>query len=128
MGDKPPAKQVAEYVKHIQAGRIPACNWLQLAVERYDRDRRDAGRLGFAFDQKAADRVVSFFLRFLKHSKGEWAGQTFRLEPWELFMIWNLFGWKRKSDGLRRFRTAYIEVARKAGKATLLGGRGLYLP
>jgi phage terminase large subunit-like protein len=127
MADKPPARQVAEYVKHIKAGRIPACKWLQRAVERYDRDRRDAGGLGFAFDQKAAERVASFFPRFLKHSKGEWAGQPFRLEPWELFMIWNLFGWKRKSDGFRRFRTAYIEVARKAGKSTLLAGIGLYL-
>src|SRR4030065_193353 len=117
MADKTPAKQVAEYVKHIQAGRIPACKWLRLAGERYDRDRRDAVRLGFAFDQKAAERVASFFLRFLKHSKGEWAGQTFFLEPWELFMIWNLFGWKRKSDGLRRVRTAHIEVARKAGQS-----------
>ena len=34
-------------------------------------------------------------------------------------MVGSLFGWKR-TDGLRRFRTAYVEVARKNGKSVLL--------
>ena len=41
-------------------------------------------------------------------------------------MVGCLFGWKR-SDGLRRFRTAYCAVPRKNGKSTLSAGIGLYL-
>ena len=37
-----------------------------------------------------------------------------------------LFGWKRE-DGTRRFRTSYLEVARKNGKSTIAAGVGLYL-
>jgi phage terminase large subunit-like protein len=82
--------------------------------------------MGLDFDVKTASRVIRFF-SLLKHSKGEWAGQVFRLEPWQEFILWNLFGWKWKVSGLRRFRTGYIEVARKNGKSTFFAGIGLYL-
>lgn len=48
------------------------------------------------------------------------------LEPWQEFYLGTLFGWLR-ADGTRRFRTSYLEVARKNGKSTLLAGVGLYL-
>ncbi len=63
---------------------------------------------------------------FLRHSKGEWAGQVVMLEPWQEFYLATLFGWMR-ADGTRRFRTSYLEVARKNGKSTMLAGVGLYL-
>lgn len=44
-----------------------------------------------------------------------------------MFALWVLFGWKRKSDGTRRFRTAFIFIPRKNGKTTLMAGIGLYL-
>jgi len=79
------------------------------------------------FDEAAADRAVSFFSRFLTHSKGAWAGSKFELEPWQRDdIIRPLFGWKRR-DGTRRYRTAYIEIPRKNGKSTLAAGIGLYL-
>ena len=37
-----------------------------------------------------------------------------------------LFGWKR-ADGTRRYRTAYLEVAKKNGKSTILSAVSLYL-
>jgi len=48
------------------------------------------------------------------------------LAPWQRFWLATLFGWKR-ADGTRRFRTSYLEVARKNGKSTMLAGVGLYL-
>jgi len=41
-------------------------------------------------------------------------------------MIGSLFGWVR-ADGARRFRTAYVEVAKKFGKSTIAAGVGLLL-
>lgn len=35
------------------------------------------------------------------------------------------FGWKRKKDGLRRFRESYWEVNRKNGKSVIAAGIGL---
>ena len=81
----------------------------------------------FYYDEAAADRAVGFFERYLKHTKGRWAGEAFRLQPWqEKDIIRPLFGWKR-ADGTRKYRTAYIEIPRKNGKSTLSAGIGLYL-
>jgi phage terminase large subunit-like protein len=81
----------------------------------------------FWFDDAAADRAVAFFERVLTHTKGEWAGQPLKLADWQANeIIRPLFGWKR-ADGTRRYRTAYIQIPRKAGKSTLAAGIALYL-
>jgi phage terminase large subunit-like protein len=82
----------------------------------------------------------------LRHSKGKWGrgkGELIRLEPWQQFIIWVSFGWRRDNSerwmekspdgqvqdtrGMRRFRTIYEEVARKNGKSTKAAGLGLFL-
>ena len=70
---------------------------------------------GLRFDRAAARHAIHFF-GFLRHCKGEWAGQTFKLAPWQAFVVGCLFGWRR-ADGLRRFRTAYCAVPRKTARA-----------
>lgn len=115
---------VEQYIQDVLDGTIPACKWVKLACQRHVRDLEELD--GFYFDPGAAQLVINFF-GLLKHSKGEWAGTPIRLEPWQQFIVWVLFGWKRADDGTRRFRTAYLEVARKNGKTTLAAGIGLYL-
>src|SRR5262245_50241071 len=82
---------------------------------------------GYWFDTAAAERVRTFFRKFLRHSKGQWAGQPFELLDWQWRdVVAPLFGWKRV-DGTRRFRRGYIEVPKKNGKSTLFAGLSLYL-
>lgn len=113
------------YIEGVLNGSIIACKWVKLACERHLRDLETGHERGLHFDEQAAKLVVAFF-SLLKHSKGEWAGKPVTLEPWQQFHLWVLFGWKR-ADGTRRFRTSYLEVARKNGKSTLAAGIGLYL-
>lgn len=81
----------------------------------------------FWFDKAAADRAERFFETCLTHTKGEWAGTPLKLATWQAERIIRpLFGWKR-ADGTRRYRTAYIQIPRKAGKSTLAAGIALYL-
>jgi phage terminase large subunit-like protein len=82
----------------------------------------------FYFDKASAQRACDFFEKFLVHTKGEWAGDSFKLLKWQKKeIIEPLFGWKKKTDDTRKFRTVFVEVPRKNGKSTLLGGLGLYL-
>lgn len=82
---------------------------------------------GCWFDEAAANRAVRFFEVCLTHTKGEWAGTPLKLSDWQADRIIRpLFGWKR-ADGTRRYRTAYIQIPRKAGKSTLAAGIALYL-
>jgi phage terminase large subunit-like protein len=118
-----PAEQ---YARDVLQGRIIVGKWIRLAVERHQKDLKEAGKRGLYFDPAAGEHVIEFF-KFLRHSKGEWAGQCFELAPWQQFFLWVLFGWKRSDDNCRRFRVAYAEIARKNGKSTLASGVGLYL-
>ena len=113
------------YAEQVRSGEILVCEYVRLAVERYYADLDRALDMGRYFDKKAAMRAIHFIEK-LKHTKGEWAGQRFRLEPWQQFVLWNIFGWKN-ADGTRRFRYVYIEIARKNGKTALSAGIGLYM-
>lgn len=115
-----------QYVSDVLTGAQVACHQVKLACQRHIDDLAYGADRGLWFDERAARRVVAFFPLILRHSKGKWSGTPFTLEPWQQFTMGSLFGWKR-ADGTRRFRSAYIEVARKAGKSTLLSGAGLYL-
>lgn len=81
---------------------------------------------GCTLDLAKAERVREFLRRFLRHSKGQWAGKPFELLDWQWERIVKpLYGWVRP-DGTRRFRRAGIWIPKKNGKSTLLSGLALY--
>lgn len=125
-----PADVAGQYLDDVLSGRQVVCKWVRLAAQRHIRDLETGHERGLRFNPAAGAHVIEFF-GFLKHSKGEWAGQTIHLEPWQQFILYVLFGWMRTDpetgEEARRFRTSYLEVARKNGKSTLAAGIGLYL-
>ena len=116
---------VTAYARSVSEGALPANRLVRLACQRHLDDLASGGGRGLRFELAAARHAIEFF-GFLRHSKGEWAGETFTLAPWQAFIVGALFGWKR-DDGLRRFRTAYCAVPRKNGKSSTSAGIGLYL-
>lgn len=77
---------------------------------------------GDYFDHDAGAKAARFFAQRLTHQKtSEFAGKPLVLEPWQLAIVYNLFGWKR-DGGMRRYRKVYITTARKSGKTTLCAG------
>lgn len=120
-----PAHPVTQYAKDVIAGKIITGKEVYLGCQRHLNDLEHGHKRGIYFDEFAADHALAFF-KFLKHSKGKWAKQDFELSPWQVFVVGCAFGWKR-ADGLRMFRTIYIEIARKNGKSTLIAGILLYL-
>jgi phage terminase large subunit-like protein len=119
--------RVAEYCSDILSGRVLAGRGVRLAVDRFlwdlleGRTRKD----GIYFDQDAAAYVIEFYESFLCLAEGEHDGQPFILQPWQQFILANLFGWMG-IDGFRRFRTAYIEIGKGNGKSPLAAGVGLF--
>ena len=123
---KAKASPTTAYARDVVAGKVVTGRLVRLACERHLRWLEDGNGKGYWFDQKKAERVIEFF-GFLKHRKGEqYAGKFFELAPWQAFVVGSVFGWKRP-DGLRVFRNAWVEVARKNGKSTLAAGLANYL-
>ena len=116
-----------EYIREVTSGKVPVCKMAKLAVKRHvaDLKKSKAGTLPYYFDQKKAQSAIIFF-SLLVHTKGKLAGQKLKPEPWQQFIIAMIYGWRRLDNGKRRFRKAYIQVARKNGKSFLAAGVSLY--
>jgi phage terminase large subunit-like protein len=64
--------------------------------------------------------------------KGRWAGRPLEPDAWQIaYILAPTFGWVRFDDSLgeyvRIIRQLYVEVPRRNGKTTLMGGIGIYL-
>lgn len=85
------------------------------------------GASDYIFDEATAKDAIDFFGDMLTHVEGKWAGHPFKPEPWQQAIVGNLFGWKSKRTGLRRYREALLYVPRKNGKTNLVGGTINYI-
>ncbi len=80
---------------------------------------------GCSYEPIRGLHVVDFIQRFCRHSKGQFAGQPFVLLPWQYRFVMRLYSWLR-TDGSRRFRRAYVEAPKKAGKSLWASALSLY--
>lgn len=113
---------VTLYAERVLAGEIAAGPYVIWACERHFADLQ---RDDIYLDLEEVAVHLDFF-KLLKHWKGKWSGTAIELEMWQMFIQGSIFGWKRRLDGLRRFRESYVEIPRKNGKTTIGGGTGIY--
>lgn len=75
----------------------------------------------YYFDEVAADSAVRYVEENIRHVSGPLAGELLKLEDWQKDeIIRPIFGWKHKSTGFRKYKSAYIEIPKKNGK-TFIG-------
>lgn len=119
-------KIAVQYEADVLSGKVLACEFVKKAVRRNQEDRRRYKEHGlYAFSESEGNRVCKF-IELLTHTKGALAGQKIKLEPWQIWILTTIFGWRRRSDGGRRFRRVYIEVPRGNGKSCLSSSVALY--
>lgn len=110
---------VLAYAQAVVAKTITAGPWVRLACQRHLDDLIHGPGRGLQWSLPLAMRAISFFGEVLKLNGGEFEGRPFVLLPWQAFCVGSLFGWLN-ADGFRRFRTAYLEIGKGAGKALAL--------
>lgn len=120
-------QDVENYIDGVLSGEIVAGRLVKLACQRHRHDLEHAWERGFVFDRDIATRACMFFPLVCRHSIGEWDGQPFNLSPWQKFVVWCIFGWRKIDTKTRRFSCAYISVARKNGKTSVLAALALLL-
>lgn len=95
---------------------VSACNRFLTDLERTDIELRT----------KDPDIAINIIETTLVHAQGEdldgnpLLGRPFMLEPWQIFIIYNLLGFWYTGTNNRRFKEAFIEVARKNGKTSFI--------
>lgn len=133
------AARAERYARQVVAGEIVAGKWAKAACQRHLDDLARAEletAWPYYFDAVEANRACQF-IELLPHIKGDQAKPIrtadaivypkIELEDWQTFFVAVLFGWRNRSTKRRRFRRAYLEVARKNAKTTVLAGIALYM-
>lgn len=127
--ETPITLRALDWVDDILSNKQPSCKRIKQACKRFRADLKRAGtdQFPYVFDMEASEHMCAF-IEALPHIEGAWAArnETITLLGWQAFLISQIGGWRHMVTGIRRFRTAYVEVPRKNGKSTLLAGVGLY--
>lgn len=120
-------EELKQYAADCINGKIISCQKHKWACRRFLRDIERIGTAEFPYiwNEDAAQNIVDWF-SLLRHSKGVLAGQPIQLTTWQKFRLCQLYGWKRKSDGRKRFKKSFTEVARKNAKSQEEAGVALY--
>jgi len=121
-------EEIVDYAKDCIAHPETNCKKHRWACERLLRDvdkLLNCSEFPYYWDDDKADQIIQWFA-MLRHSKGVLAGKPIDLTLWQRFRLCQLYGWRRKEDGRRRFRKSFTEVGRKNAKSQEGAGVALF--
>ena len=118
-------EEVDQYVRDVLADNIIAGDEIKDACWRY---QNDLDRDDLELRCREPDIAINIMQTTLVHAQGEdlqgrpLLGRPFLLEPWQMFIIYNLLGFWYTGTNDRRYKEAFIEVGRKNGKTSMVAG------
>lgn len=95
-------------------------------VQSCARFLKDIERDDMELRSREPDLVISIIEKTMVHKQGETLageslmGKPLRLEPWQIFLVYNLLGFYYKNTDERRYKEAFIMIPRKNGKTTFI--------
>ena len=113
------------YAREVVAGEKIAGAEIVAACQRF---LNDLERDDLEFRTTWPDAAVSIIEGFFVHRQGEridgtpLLGKPFILEPWEIFIIYDLLGFWYAGTNRLRFNEGLIMLGRKNGKTSLIAG------
>lgn len=114
-----------EYAQAVASGRKVAGADVKKACERF---LEDLQRPDLELHTREPDFVIAIIERTMVHKQGEdlsgrpLLGTPFLLQPFQIFIVYNLMGFYYKGTQERRFKEAFIFIPRKNGKTSFVAG------
>ena len=116
-------KVEADYYEPIKV-EIKVGKKIKKAIERHQRDLEKSKKTKYPYIYKPEEAIAPVkFMEMLPDPKSR---KPMKLATFQKFIIGLLYGWRKKKDNTRRFRKAYISLARKNGKSLIVAGIALY--
>jgi len=114
-----------KYAIDVAKGEINVCRDVKLACQRFI-NQYENQEWQYIFDERFPQHVLDFSST-LRHTKGPLAGTLITLEPFQIFFLCAVYGFRNKADRNKRMVSDVIlYIPRKAGKSTLTAVIGLY--
>lgn len=119
-------KQVAiQYAEDIVSGKKVAGKEIIQACQRFLDDlKRDE----YELHTLEPDGVIGIIEKIMIHKQGEamdgksLTNKPLLLQPWQIFIVYNLVGFYFKGTNERRYKEAFLFVPRKSGKTMFAAG------
>lgn len=114
-----------EYAQAVVSGRKVAGAEVKKACERF---LEDLQRPDLELHTREPDFVIAIIERTMVHKQGEdlsgrpLLGTPFLLQPFQIFIVYNLIGFYYKGTQERRYKEAFIFIPRKNGKTSFVAG------
>ena len=115
-------KEIAiKYAKNVVEGKSITGKETVLACQRFLDDMER-----FDLHEKEPDFVIGIIEKLMVHKQGEsldgksLVNKPLILQPWQVFIVYNLVGFYIKGTDERRFKEAFIYVPRKNGKTMMI--------
>lgn len=115
-------KEIAiKYAKNVVEGKSIIGKEVVLACQRFLDDMER-----FDLHEKEPDFVIGIIEKLMVHNQGEsldgksLVNKPLILQPWQVFIVYNLVGFYIKGTDERRFKEAFIYVPRKNGKTMMI--------
>lgn len=114
-----------EYAQAVVSGRKVAGADIKKACERF---LEDLQRPDLELHTREPDFVIAIIERTMVHKQGEdlsgrpLLGTPFLLQPFQIFIVYNLIGFYYKGTQERRYKEAFIFIPRKNGKTSFVAG------
>lgn len=116
-------KEAIKYAEDVVAGKIIIGADVVAACKRF---LNDLEREDLELRTHDPDVAITIIETTLVHAQGEdmegrpLLGRPFLLEPFQIFIVYNLLGFWYTGTNNRRFKEAFIELARKNGKTSFI--------
>lgn len=116
-------KEAVEYAEEVTSGKKVAGAEVVAACQRFLDDLK---RDDLELRTRDPDIAIAIIETTLVHAQGEdmegqpLLGRPFLLEPFQSFIVYNLLGFWYKGTNNRRYKEAFIELARKNGKTSFI--------
>ena len=113
-------ERMYRYINDVKSKKILTNQYIKLAVRRFEKDlersKKNDPDFPYVFDERKANRFIQFS-EALKLYKNEMKGKPQVFGDWQCFAFCQIYGWVHKETGFRRFRKAFMFVARQNGKS-----------
>jgi len=106
-----------KWIDDVQSNKLKISDNAKKCVMRHISDLERTDDL-FYYNHDIAMKYINFIEK-MKFTEGSVAGQFFKLNPDQQFIVAMIFGWREKDTDKRRFTDAYLQMAKKSAKTTL---------
>lgn len=117
--------RVTQYAKKVVAGKVIAGESVILACKRHlnDLKRSKTKDFNYKWNVDLSEEALDLYndLTILEGDEPE----QLNTRGFQDFILGSLEGWVQKRTGYKRFREAYIQLARQNGKSFLAGGKAI---